>query len=208
MLSVAETVAALADGTPGLTVVADVSDNAGGGAASDSTWILAALLEAGVEGVTLGAFWDPVAVRLCAEAGEGSRLALRVGGKVGPMSGPPVDLEATVRRVVEDASQQFGGGRQPMGTAVLVEAGGLQLLLNSVRTQIFHPDAFTQLGVDFAALRGAVVKSAQHFHAGFAPLASRVLYAAAPGTMSPDMRALPLTRAARPLWPKVDDPYA
>jgi microcystin degradation protein MlrC len=203
-----EVIAAIRAGSPGLTVVADVSDNAGGGAASDSTFILTALLESGIRNVILGAIWDPVSVRLCQEAGEGELLHLRIGGKISPMSGNPIDLVVRVERIVENASVSFGAGRQSMGEAALISSNGLHIVVNSVRTQIFHPDAFTQFGVDLAAYDVVVVKSAQHFHAAFAPLATRILYAVTPGTVSPDFARIPLPRAGRPLSPQVVDPFA
>jgi microcystin degradation protein MlrC len=55
--------------------------------------------------------------------------------------------------------------------------------------------------------RALVVKSTQHFHAGFAPIAREVLYVSAPGAGSMDMAALPYRRVTRPLWPKVADPH-
>ncbi len=45
-------------------VIADVSDNAGGGAPGDSTFILRALLEQGITNVALACIWDPVAVSI------------------------------------------------------------------------------------------------------------------------------------------------
>jgi len=203
-----EAINALRAGGPGLTLVADVSDNAGGGAASDSTFFLAALLQAGIPRVIVGALWDPISVRLCQEAGEGKRLRLRIGGKVGPLSGNPVDLTVVVERILENASVSFGDGRQAMGAAALVCGDGVHIVINSVRTQTFHPDAFTQFGVDLTAYDAAIVKSAQHFHAGFAPIAERILYAVAPGTVSPDFAHLPLPRAGRLLAPQVADPFA
>ena len=35
-------------------------------------------------------------------------LPMRIGGKVGPMSGPPLDLTVTVTKIVADATQTFG----------------------------------------------------------------------------------------------------
>src|SRR5215471_5191560 len=77
-------------------IIADVSDNAGGGAASDSTYILQAMLEKDIKGGAIGMFWDPMAVRIAFEAGIGAELDLRLGGKLGPLSGPPLDLRARV----------------------------------------------------------------------------------------------------------------
>ncbi|TNC14439.1 M81 family metallopeptidase [Methylobacterium terricola] len=191
----------------GVTVLADVSNNAGAGSASDATFLLRALVEAGATACIIGSFWDPVAVRLCREAGAGARLPLRIGGKTGPMSGEPVDLNVRVLGIRTDAIQTYGNGKQPMGDCVLVEAGGLHILLNTLRTQVFHPEAFEQLGVSLNDYATVFVKSAQHFNAAFAPRADRIHYVAVPGSANPDFAALRLPKAARPLWPIVADPF-
>ena len=49
--------------TPGGPIVlADVADNAGGGAPGDSTYVLRALLERGIENAVTGTYYDPMAV--------------------------------------------------------------------------------------------------------------------------------------------------
>ena len=189
-------------------VLADVADNAGGGAPSDSTFILQHLLDRGVRDVVSGFFWDPVAVRFCFEAGEGATLALRIGGKCGPDSGPPVDLEVTVRRLLPEARQSFGSAVAPMGRAAWISGAGIDLILNEARTQVFHPDGFTQFGIDLAAARLIVVKSTQHFYAGFAPLAREIIYVSAPGAIPPEFAEIPYQVFTQPYWPRVADPFA
>lgn len=192
----------------GPMVLADVSDNAGGGAPSDNTVILRALLERGIGNVSNGYYWDPQAVRFCVEAGEGARLDLRIGGKCGPASSDPVDLTVTVKRIVEGAHQSFGGARSDLGTAVWVATdNGIDLILNTARTQVFNPDGFLNLGLDLSTKRAVVVKSTQHFYAGFEPLASEILYVAAPGAIHPDMASIPFKIFTDPFWPKVDNPF-
>lgn len=61
-----------------------------GGAPGDSMFILRALFDRGVEGAAIATIWDPIAAGIAADAGEGARLALRIGGKMGPSSGDPV----------------------------------------------------------------------------------------------------------------------
>src|SRR4029450_7117947 len=80
-------------------VLADVSDNAGGGAASDSTYILSALLERKVKDAALALVGDAGAGRLAFEVGEGPELDIRLGGKPGPQSGPPIDARARVLKL-------------------------------------------------------------------------------------------------------------
>src|SRR6201996_99211 len=80
--------------TNGCAVLADTADNAGGGAPSDNVALLRAMLEKGVSDAVFGCIWDPMAVRTCVEAGVGTTLALRIGGKSGSASGAPIDVIA------------------------------------------------------------------------------------------------------------------
>ena len=192
----------------GPVTLGDVADNAGGGAPSDSTFVLRRLVDRGVKGAAIGCIWDPVAVSFCAEAGVGATFDLRIGGKCGPVSGQPIDLRVTVRNVVENHSQGgLGGGRAQYGRSAWVHADGIDIILTSLRQQVFNPDAFTGLGCMLADKRLVVVKSMQHFYAGFAPISTAVRYIAAPGTVGAEFANLPYTKITRPYWPRVKDPF-
>ncbi|MFE1597806.1 M81 family metallopeptidase [Methylobacterium sp. ID0610] len=199
---------ALASPDPRPMVLADVADNAGAGAPSDNTAILRRLVERGVRGVASGLYWDPGAVGICREAGLGASFTLRVGGKCGVTSGDPVDLRITVRGLSEAHSQGgLSGGRALLGPCAWVEADGIHLVLTSQRQQPFDPDGFTGLGLTLHDKRLVIVKSMQHFHAAFAPIASEVRYVAAPGAVPPDFATLPLTKKAGPWWPRDPNPF-
>uniref|UniRef100_UPI0038F694BF MlrC C-terminal domain-containing protein n=2 Tax=Bacteria TaxID=2 RepID=UPI0038F694BF len=71
-------------------VIADPADNAGGGAPSDNTDILKHLIETRIEDACIGPIWDPIAVRICFDAGLGAKIHLRFGGKIAVTSGQPV----------------------------------------------------------------------------------------------------------------------
>lgn len=187
----------------GLTVVADTADNAGGGAAGDSTYMLQALLDRGIgKGAAIGMIWDPQAVALAFDAGEGGALTLRIGGKTSALSGMPIDLDVTVRALTENGRQIAFGTEQPLGRMARVEtAGGLSIVLGSYREQVHSPEAFLSVGLDPAMLKLLVVKSAQHFHARFQPIAERILYAVAPGVTSVDFRTFAYRHLQRPIWP-------
>ncbi|MBM3558025.1 MAG: M81 family metallopeptidase, partial [Alphaproteobacteria bacterium] len=131
----------------GTVVLADSPDNAGGGAPSDSTYLLETILARGIKDVALGPIWDPVAVRFCFEAGEGAKLRLRVGGKVCEYSGKPLDLDVTVTKLVKDATQAtFGPARGPMGDSAAIRTGnGVDIVLTSIRGQAIGEDMFTGL---------------------------------------------------------------
>ncbi len=182
-------------------VITDPTDNPGGGAPGDSTHLLRRLLERNVDGVAFAPLWDPIAVRFCFAAGEGARLPLRLGGKTAPTSGQPIDATVEVVKLVADATQSFGGGTMPLGDAALVRLDGIELVLISKRTQSLGLDLFTGFGVDLGAKRIVALKSTNHFHAAFAPIAQAVLYVDAGGPIPRDMTKVPYTRATRPIWP-------
>lgn len=188
----------------GLVVVADSADNPGGGAPSDGTHLLRALLDQGVDNIAAGFFWDPVAVDLCRAAGEGAEIPLRVGGKVSAMSGDPLDLTIRVGSIIKDMDQSFGDGRWPMGATVAVHSGETSLVLTTRRVQCFDAAVFDRLGVDLTGKRVALVKSSQHFYATFAERAAEVLYVEGAGALG-DPARLPFQNVTRPLWPLDQD---
>lgn len=191
-------------------VLADVSDNAGGGAPSDSTFILDAMLKSEIKDAAVGMFWDPMVVRVAFEAGAGARLDIRLGGKLGPASGIPLDLRATVTALKRDAYVRFGGRDKnvyPAGDMAALNLEGIAVVCNTRRTQCHSLDCFTNVGIDPSAQRVIVVKSMQHFHAAFAPIASDILYVAAPGAVPPDFKKLPYAQACTKQWPFIDNPF-
>jgi microcystin degradation protein MlrC len=199
---------AILSGNPGKPVViSDTTDNPGGGAPGDATFILQALLEKGIDGVVLATLWDPIAVATASAAGEGAQLSLRIGGKMGPASGQPVDVQARVKKVVGEARQTFAGNPISLGAAAVIEVNGIEIILNSQRTQIFGVDCLTNLGIEPFEKRVIVVKSSQHFYASFAPLAAEVLYCATPGTLMMDIPAIPYQHIDRRKWPLIENPF-
>jgi len=193
----------------GPVVFGDVADNAGGGAPSDSTFILKRLLERGIRNVAIGSFWDTLAVRLCREAGVGATFDLRIGGKCGKTSGDPVDLRITVKAINDKLVQtNNSGGLGQMGQAVWIEGAGIDMILHTIRGQTLSPTAFSNIGIDPTTRKIVVVKSTQHFHAQFAPIAKEIIYVSTPGAIPPDFADLPFTKKTVPYWPKVENPFA
>ncbi len=191
---------------PGPVVLADGADNAGGGAASDSTWFIRALQRRGVRDACVGPLWDPIAVRMCFAAGEGGVFQLRFGAKMNANSGEPVDAKVKVTRLVKDAWQTFGDVRDPIGDAAAIEVDGIAVVLNSARDQAFGIDLFTNLGIDPRAKRIVVVKSHNHFFAAFSKIATEVHRTTAPGPLALDYSKVPYKRLKRPIWPLDPDP--
>jgi microcystin degradation protein MlrC len=190
-------------------VIADTWDNPGGGVAGDGTVILRRLIERRVNRVGVATIWDPMAVTFCHAAGEGARLRLRFGGKAGAEAGEPIDADVEVTKAVDEAWQSFGPSRVTLGRSALVRIAGteIDIILNTNRTQTFEPDVFTNLGVDPMDKQVLLIKSTNHFYAGFAPIAAEIIYVSAPTSYPVNPASTKYLKLTRPIWPRVSDPH-
>jgi microcystin degradation protein MlrC len=185
----------------GPVVLADATDNPGGGASGDNTQLLKMMLEQGVNNAVIGVIWDPIAVQMAKAAGLGSTFPLRVGGKMGPMSGLPVDIEAKVIKINDDLWQWAMGERDSFGAAVAVETNGIQIVIASIRQQVLSPECFINMGIELETKKLIVVKSSQHFYATFSGLGKKVIY----GSMEKEIQ---FTGLHHPIWPLDQPPFA
>jgi microcystin degradation protein MlrC len=191
-------------------VIADTWDNPGGGVAGDGTVILRELINRQVNNVGVATIWDPIAVMFCHAAGEGAEIQLRFGGKAGPQAGEPIDALVRVQKVIEEGWQSFGKSRVTLGKTAVVRIVGteIDIILNTNRTQTFEPDIFSNSGIDPLQKHILLVKSTNHFYAGFEPIASRIIYVSAPTSYPSDPSKTNYTKLKRAIWPRIDDPFA
>lgn len=188
---------------PGAPIaVTDAADNAGGGASSDNTTILRRLIERGVENAALGPLWDPVAVRTCFGAGLGADFPLRFGGKTGPASGNPIDAVVTVTGLARQATQTYGSTQSELGDVAAIRIGGIDVVLNSARTQALGRELFTHVGIDPTQRKLLVLKSSNHFRAHYDPILAGVVHIHSDGLLRrDDYRLIDYQHVRRPIWP-------
>jgi microcystin degradation protein MlrC len=159
-------------------------------------------------------FYDPEVVKIAKKVGKGSKCSVRLGGKLGPSSGDPVDLEVTVTAMLDNYMHALvQGSGVPWywraGDVAALRCRGIDIVVGSERCQCFGPSIFTDLGIDPARKRLLVPKSYQHFYSGFALIAAEIIYMAAPGAVAPDPRQFNYRRLdTSRMYPWVDDPLA
>lgn len=187
-------------------VVADASDNPGGGGDGDATHVLAALRDAGFTGIGAALFHDPVALAACLDAGEGARLTLSIGGQMSRFSGEPVAVDGVVAGLADRVERGPGDAAAgpPVGPVVRFATGFADVILCGTRREALWPGLFTATGADPAGYRIILLKSSTHYRASFAPLADRILSIGSPTAMNPDLSGLPFSCLPRPIWP-LDD---
>lgn len=193
----------------GPLVLAEVADNPGGGAPGDATFLLQSILEHKVTDVVFACIYDPIAVDLCTQAGQGTVFDLRIGGKSGPESGVPVDLTVKVKHLKRDVHQTVfeEGQTASIGDTACVSSHGIDIILCNIRTQIFSPDAIKNAGLNPDSYKAIVVKSTNHFYAGFAPIARDILFVNTPGALNPDFTQVGYSKLVRDIWPLVENPF-
>ena len=178
-----------------------------GGVPGDSTFFLKEMLLRKIQNSALATIWDPIAVRTCFSAGEGAKLKLRFGAKLSASAGEPLDADVIIRRTIRDASQTFRQSIVPLGDSVWIDVNGIDVILNSVRSQVFNPDLFSNFGIDPARKKLLVVKSTNHFHDAFSQISKDILYAAVDGPYPSNPKTNIYHNLTREIWPRVDSPH-
>ena len=198
---------ARAHGRPGHPVViADFADNPGGGGYGDSTGLLRALIDSELDNIGYGALFDPESALACHRVGLGAQVALRLGGKVDPQFGPPVEVQARVLKLT-DGKFRLQGPMQTgipidMGPSALIEACGVRIVVASRRYQNYDQMYFKSFGVDPASLAVVAVKSAQHFRAAYADMAAAIVVVDdGNGITSQDLSVRQYRHLRRPIFP-------
>lgn len=187
-------------------IIADTSDNPGGGAPGDATFLLTELIRAGINGILAGAIVDPFVVKAAFRAGLNGALNISVGGKMSPQfSGQPLNVDATVTALNDQGVQHFGHGAD-RATIELGRMAGLRSSCADIavcerRTQTLSPDAFRSVGFDPANYRIVLVKSSNHFRALFENQAGKIISVGTMGSLMTDFTRLPYRRIPAGLWP-------
>src|SRR5262252_4916790 len=217
LLPVAEAVALAKQGKPGEKplVVADYTDNPGGGGYGDATAFLKGLVESGVESVAFHAICDPEALQEGMRAGVGAKTTLALGGKTDPaMGGGPLSLFGEIVCLTNGrfiAYGPMGGGvERDYGPSMVFRVGGIDIIVITNNGQAVDLGQFTSLGIDPTRYRTVAVKSMQHFRAAFEPIAREVILVDTGALCSEIYTPQLFTRVRRPVWPldAISDPLA
>jgi microcystin degradation protein MlrC len=177
--------------------ISDSGDNPTAGGAGDVTWTLAELLAdprlASPEVTALYAsIPDAEAVEVCIRAGVGAQVSLTVGARVDAGPSGPVQLTGAVRHITD--------GDPDAITEVVVQAGGLHVILTRSRKPYHLESDFVRNGLDPRTADIVFVKIGYLEPELFA-LAADWMLALTPGGADQDLLRLGHHRIARPMYP-------
>ena len=142
-------------------------------------------------------------------AGGPSDVTLEVGGKTATpamgLSGRSLKLSGKVTSLSDGRFTITGpmmtGFAVDLGRTAVLGTGPLELMVSEHRCEPYDLGYMTHAGIDPRNKQYVVVKSRQHFRAGFEPIARHIVLAAGPGVCSSDHESFPFTRLTRPIYP-------
>ena len=190
----------------GPVVIAEISDNPGGGSPGDGTHLLGALIEADRPATTFGFVVDRVTAAEAHAAGSGATIPVRIGGRHDPdLLGPPVEATAYVKCVTDGRfqvqSDMGGGAIRDLGKMARLVVGNVDVIVGSECHQTIDAELFLLHGIDVTRYRVVALKSQNHFLSGFEPLAAEIIRCDPPGWTPGNVSALDYRRVRRPIWP-------
>lgn len=182
----------------GTVVIADVQDNPGAGASSDTTGLLRELIAQSAPDALVGLIHDPALAQQAHAVGVGACFAAKIGGR-GPGDSP---LQASIRvahvsdGVCRYTGEMYGGGVATLGpsAALRLEGTSIHIVVTSIRNQCLDLALFRHFGLFPEKARIVCVKSTAHFRADFDKIAHLTLLTAAPGQFPCRLEEIPFTR--------------
>jgi microcystin degradation protein MlrC len=189
----------------GPVILADLADNPGGGAPCDGTVILRALVKTGAVDALVAVIADAESVAKAIEAGVGSNVTLKVGGKTDRLHGDPIEVTGTVKTISDGRFMPTGpmatGLETSIGRTVLLRCGGVDVILSEKPYAPTSLALYRSLGIEPEDKKIIVVKSAVHFRAAHEPIAKRIIEVDAPGIHGARLAAFNYKRVRRPIFP-------
>ena len=181
--------------------ILEPSDNPLSGGVGDSTGLLRALLEHGGHCRAVFAFfWDRELVQQCAIR---RKFTARLGGRLSPAWGPPVQLEVEVERVTDGRFRNAGpmerGLEVTLGRTAVLRSGNLRVIITESCQSPNDGEYFRLHGVDLAEVDLVCAKAKNHFRAAFGDAFDPIIEVDTAGPAAANLASLPFKNVSQEL---------
>ncbi|MCC6590249.1 MAG: M81 family metallopeptidase [Bryobacterales bacterium] len=193
----------------GTVLLLETSDCVGGGATGDSAAIIRALLEAGVEDRSLAMVVDPESAAACHQRAEGEDIALRLGHKLDPRWGEPLEVTAQIEQLTDGKFVYSGGIWEgitgDMGASAKLRIGNIEVLVMSKPTYDWADEQYRSAGMNSEGAKFIVVKNPMNYRIGYDGKFRAAFPLDTPGPTVASLRHVKFQRLARPYFPADQD---
>ncbi|MDA0653254.1 MAG: MlrC C-terminal domain-containing protein [Proteobacteria bacterium] len=191
-------------------MIADYADNPGAGGYGDSTALLGALLEAGVNNACFGPMVDGAAAQALHKVKIGEKAPISLGGKTdAAFGGGPLILEGELVSISDGHyvgdGPILGGLHRSYGPSAVLRVDGIEILIVTIAKQMLDLQQFKSFGVEPERKSVIALKSMQHFRAAFEPIAGRVIVCDSGALCTLHYERLPYRNVPRPIFPLDQD---
>lgn len=181
--------------------ISDTGDNPGAGGANDMVVFLRDFLpvhqaKAPHKKVLFASIKDEETVAEAYKRREGMPLAVRLGGRIDPSFGGPLELEVTVRRFYEDEAS---------GKGVVLSAGAADIIVTSRRHQFGTKAYFQSAGVEAFTDYDIIVVKMGYLEPDLSRAAAGHVMALTPGAVDQNIESMPFKKLSAPLYPRQGD---
>jgi microcystin degradation protein MlrC len=204
----AQAIAATGEGD-GPVVILDHYDNTASGGTMDTTEVLAAVLDAGLEDVAVFGFYDPEVVSQMEQAGVGNEVTVQLGGKL-PMpalaeQSQSLELTGRVKLLSEGKFKaqvpKSRGLVMNMGKAGVLSVGQVDIVVISRHIEPYDPECLRSLGIEPTARRYVMLKSRINYRVGYRDMAKEIVECAGRGVCTSDYSEVEFRNVRRPIYP-------
>jgi microcystin degradation protein MlrC len=198
-----------AKGLDGPVILVDHGDNVFSGGTQDVMATVAEVMRQELNNVAVGPIWDPGVVATLIDAGIGARVTVQLGGKT-PMPAlhmgtDSLEVSGTVKRITDGrytvTCPMMTGVTLDHGRSVVLDTGAMEILVCEQRMEPFDLGVFRHAGIEPTEKHFLLVKSRQHFRAGFEPIAKHIVLLSGPGVTSSDYSLFDFAKVPRPMYP-------
>jgi len=205
----ADQVARARDLEGGPIILADHGDNTASGGTQDVMSVVEEAMRQGLKDACAGPICDPEAVDAMIAAGVGAEISLDLGGRIDMpamgLAARPLRVGGRVRRITDGEFVVTGpmatGATIRMGRTAVLDTGDIEIVVSERRSEPFDLGVFTHCGIDPARKRYVIIKSRQHFRAGFEPIARHIVMCDGDGCTASDLALFDYRNIRRPLYP-------
>ncbi len=192
----------------GVILVAETSDFPGGGTPGDGTHLLKGLMERNMEGSIFASIYDPEVAVLAHEAGVGTMLNLRVGGKCDTLHGDTLELQDVEVMALSDGhfnytSPMYKGLAYCVGKTARLKYKNVEFIVCSVPRQTHDDRMIAITGGSITDYKLICIKSAVAFRCFFETVEEikHIILTNPPGLCSCDLANLDYKKIHRPIYP-------
>jgi microcystin degradation protein MlrC len=93
------------------------------------------------------------------------------------------------------------GTKVRMGRTAVLDTGTMQIVVSEKRSEPYDLGVFTHCGIDPRRKKYVIIKSRQHFRAGFEPIAKHIVMCDGDGCTSSDLALFTYVNRRKPMYP-------